>query len=221
MPNLRTVDSPTAVTLPRASYGLLFAGYTGGGLLSQAVFAVHDNIYLGVSWNIDNLIGHENIKVNIPGASVKFKLTDGWKKFPLLIAIGYDYFYGGKDGRTSTNKHNPFNEVIYGPYLVFTKPLFLFKTEQHLHFGVQIPVQPKPYPNDASFFVAFDWPIGFFVPTFEISRIYWDFKRLDQILFNVGLKFNFLENFAIKVNLLIRIGQPVSRELAFEYANSF
>ena len=220
VPNIDLIDSITAVTIPRASYDIGLTAYDNGSLQIKAILGLHDNIYLGVSFDTGNLIGSGTIIPNIPGVIAKFKLTDGWDSFPLLIALGYDSFYIGDNGKTLSNP-NPFDRIIYGPYVAVSRPIFLFGLEQHFHLGVRMPVQPNYIPEDTALYVGFDFPISFFVPMFEVNRIYFSSNRLNEILFNVGIKLNLVEHFSFELNFLVDLQKNTSRVLVLEYINSF
>ena len=57
IPNLDLIDSITAVTLPRASYDISLTAYANGSLLTKAILGLHDNIYLGASFDVEGLVG--------------------------------------------------------------------------------------------------------------------------------------------------------------------
>ena len=220
VPNLDLIDSVTAVTLPQASYDISLTFYTSGSLLMKALIGLHDNFYLGASFDIESVIGNKKIKPNIPGVIAKIKFTDGWDSFPILIAIGYDSFYLGNNDKIKANL-NSFKRVVYGPYLALSKPIFLFGEEQHIHMGVRMPMQPNYLPNNAAVYFGIDFPISFFIPMFEINRIYFQKGRLKEILFNLGLKFNIVDNFSIELNFLIGMEKNVDRIFNIEYVNYF
>ncbi len=220
MPNVDTIDTPTAVTLPRASYAVGLWGYNDGGILTKAIVGIHDQIYFGVSFDVENAIGSQQAQFNVPGVIAKIKFTDGWAEMPFLIAAGYDSFYSGKNGKIE-GADNPFARVIYGPYAVVTKPIFLFGLQQNLHFGVRTPVQPLYVPEDTSGFVSLDFPIGNFVPMIELGRVYFDADRTNEILMNVGFRFNFFENLSVELDFMMQRGETTNRMLIFEYMDTF
>ena len=219
VPQLDLIDSITAVTLPQGAYDLSVSAYTAGGILMKTVIGLHDNVYLGASFDIEHLIGDERIRFNVPGVVAKIKLTEGWDSFPMLVSIGYDSFYTGNEGKAVSE--NPLNRVIYGPYISITKPIFLFSEEQHFHFGIRMPVQPNYTPQDTALFISFDAPIGIFVPMFEINRLYFSTKRLNEILFNLGLKLNIFDHLSFELNFLIGYKTKVNRIFVLEYASQF
>ncbi|RME88478.1 MAG: hypothetical protein D6767_10080 [Candidatus Hydrogenedentota bacterium] len=219
VPNLDMVDTPTAVTLPRATYDVSFWAYNDGGILSKAAIGLHDNIYLGVSFDVEKAIGNKPARMNIPGVVAKVKFTDGWQQFPILIAMGYDSFYTGSEGKQQSD--NPFDRVIYGPYAVITKPLFMLGLEQHFHVGVRVPMQPVYEPRNTAMFFAFDFPIGIFVPMVEVERIFFDASRLDKTLVNIGFRFNLFENLALELNFMLAKNATANRMLVIEYMSAF
>ncbi len=219
VPILYGVDSVNATTLSSRSYYIATTLYTQGSLHTKAILGVHDNIYLGVSFDIQSLVGIGRIAVNIPGVVAKFKITDGWEKFPILIAFGYDSFYTGNEGRT--NSANPLNKIIYGTYISFTKPLFILEGTQHIHFGVKMPIQPHVKPEDTALFLSIDIPIGYIVPIVEISRLYLTRNRINQALFNVGVQLNFIDNLVLQFSLMFAHKEPIERILTLQYSNEF
>ena len=120
LPLLHLVDQPTAVTLNRSGYHYGFTIYNEGSIQNKAIVGLHDNFYLGVSWDIERLVGTGPISVKIPGVVAKLKLFDQIGKFPLLMAIGYDSLIIGKDGRVPYNV-NEYANVIFWSICCFYK----------------------------------------------------------------------------------------------------
>jgi len=219
VPIIDAVNTQTAVTLKRGEFDVALTAYDGGGILNRNILGVHDNIYLGVAFDAENAIGTESAKFNIPGVLAKAKLTDGWTEFPILLAIGYDAFYAGTHGKVQTD--NPYNRVIFGPYFTVTKPIYLFGDEQHIHAGIRTPIQPVATPEDTELYFGIDFPIGQFVPIFEIQRIVFDSNRLKETLFNLGLRFQFFDHLAFEIDLIMGYGQKTNRMIVFEYLDRF
>jgi hypothetical protein len=219
-PQLDVIDTPTASTLFKGGYDISLWGYNNGGIFTRAMMAIHDNILLGVSFDMQHVIGSDEIVFNIPGVIARAKLTDGWDDFPLLVAFGYDAFYANDKINPATVSWSMMR-MIYGPYVVLTKPVFLLSHEQHVNMGLRVPAQPIFNPDDTSLFLSFDVPFGQFVPLFEIERIFFDSRRLSEVLFNVGLRFELGEDLAIELNLIMGINKPASRIVTFEYIGAF
>ncbi|OHD63196.1 MAG: hypothetical protein A2176_11515 [Spirochaetes bacterium RBG_13_51_14] len=184
------INIPTAYTMYRASYNFNVFVYDQGGVQLKAFVGVHDNIYFGISFDMQHALGGDTLKPHIPGAVAKIKLVDGFRYVP-AIAIGYDSFYEGKNGiidnaKSFYNKlmngpyfvfinpyvyvyrknekkdlyYNDYNTILHGPYIVFTSPIYLFKSEQFIVYGVRMPVQPEFRPHEASYFFGLDIPLG-------------------------------------------------------------
>jgi hypothetical protein len=219
MPLVDAVNTHTAVTLKRGEFNVAGTLYDGGGIMNRNILGVHDNIYLGVAFDAENAIGEQNAKFNIPGVLAKAKFTDGWADFPILLAVGYDAFYAGSRGKVQTD--NPYNRMIFGPYFTITKPIYLFGEEQHVHAGIRMPIQPVYTPEDTEMYFGLDFPMGQFVPIFEIQRILFDSSRLRETLFNLGLRFHVFEHLAIEVDLIMGVGQRTNRMIVLEYLDRF
>ncbi len=131
---LYEIDTPTAFTLPRGSYQFSILAYDEGGVEFKTIIGLHDNIFLGVSFDMEHAIGKDKPDPNVPGVIARVKLTDGWQRFPISLAFGYDSFYLGSVGKVEdsgnneeydVDKDNNLNRMIYGPYFVITKPVYL------------------------------------------------------------------------------------------------
>lgn len=219
VPILDGVNTQTAVTLKRGEFDISTLGYDGGGIFNRNILAVHDNIYLGVAFNVSDAIGSGNATLNIPGVVAKVKFTDGWADFPILVAAGYDGFYTG--ARSQVQSAAPYNSIIYGPYFTITKPIYLLGEEQHVHVGARMPIQPSYMPQETEMYVGIDFPIGMFVPIFEIQHILFDSTRLKETLFNIGLRFQFFDHLALELDFMMAIGQQTNRMIVFEYLDRF
>jgi len=219
VPIVDAVNTQTAVTLKRGDFGVGTTGYNNGGILTRSILGVHDNIYLGVVFDVEGAIGQNDARLNIPGVVAKAKLTDGWADFPLLLAVGYDAFYPGSHVRSQVS--NPNYNTIMGPYFTLTKPIYLFGEEQHIHAGIRMPLQPVYTPEDTELYFALDIPMGYFIPIFEIQHLYFDSTRLKEVLFNVGLRFQFWEHLAFELDMIMGINQQTNRMIVFEYLDRF
>lgn len=215
------IDTPTAYTLNRGMYQFSFFGYDRGGVELKSFIGLHDNLFLGASFDIMNAIGKDEPEPNIPGVIAKLKFTDGWEYFPLSIAIGYDSFYLGEDGKTD-NSNNKLNRMVFGPYFVITKPIYLFYDEQHLNFGIRLPTQPYYVPEDSSYFISLDIPLGdFFIFKAEGEKIYYNFSRNRDWLLNIGLEYLYLKHFGIGFAIMLQKKDQANRVLRIEYNDEF
>lgn len=219
--NTTVIDTPTAYTIARGTYQLSFLGYDNGGVELKAFIGLHNNFFLGASLDIQSAIGKDDPDPNVPGVVGKIKFTDGWEMFPISFAIGYDSFYIGEEGKTYNSK-NELNQMIYGPYFVITKPIYLFNDEQHIHFGMRIPTQPEYVPEDASYFLAMDIPLGeIFVFKAEMERVYYNFERAKEWLYNVGMRYSYMQRLGIEFDVLFQKDENPNRIIRIEYINEF
>jgi len=215
------IDTPTAFTLEKGNYHLSFLGYDNGGLAFKTYMGLNDNIYLGAAFDVQNAIGRERAQPNVPGIVAKIKFTDGWEQFPISFAVGYDTFYIGNDGKTR-NEQNELNQMIYGPYFVVTKPIYLFDDEQHVNFGMRVPTQPYYVPDNASYFISIDVPMGeYFMFKAEGERIYYDFTRPNEWLLNFGIRYTYMRHFSIEFDIILQSGEQGNRILKIEYTDHF
>ncbi len=228
--NTMVVDTPTAYTITRGTYQISILGYDGGGMEMKTFIGLHDNLFLGVSFDVQHAIGKEDTEPNVPGVVAKLKFTDGWERFPISVSVGYDSFYIGDQGRVDRNEtqpdethysNNELNRMIYGPYFVITKPIYLLDDEQHISFGMRVPTQPNYVPSDTSYFISLDVPMGqYFIVKMEGERIYYNFKRPEEWLFNAGFRYSYM-NFGIELGLLIQHDEPVHRVIRIEFRDEF
>jgi len=219
--NTTVIDTPTAYTIARGTYQLSFLGYDNGGVELKAFIGLHNNFFLGASLDIQGAIGKDDPDPNVPGVVGKIKFTDGWEMFPISFAIGYDSFYIGEEGKTYNSK-NELNRMIYGPYFVITKPIYLFNDEQHIHFGMRIPTQPEYVPEDTSYFFALDIPLGeIFIFKAEMERVYYNFERAKDWLYNVGMRYSYMQRLGIEFDVLFQKDENPNRIIRIEYINEF
>lgn len=215
------IDTPTAYTLDRGMYQFSFLGYDNGGVELKAFIGLHQNIYLGASFDIQSAIGKDDPEPHAPGVVAKIKFTDGWERFPISLAVGYDSFYIGEEGRTYNNENDP-NRMIYGPFFVITKPIYLLDEEQHFHFGMRLPVQPYYVPEDASYFASFDIPMGeSFMFKAEGERIYYDLSKPREWMLNLGLRYTYLYRISVEFDILMQKNDRGNRILRIEYNDEF
>ena len=89
------IDTPTAFTIARGTYQVSMLAYDEGGAELKTFIGLHDNLYLGLSVDVQHAIGRDKPEPNVPGVIARLKFTDGWPTFPISIACGYDSFYMG------------------------------------------------------------------------------------------------------------------------------
>ncbi|GAI08378.1 unnamed protein product, partial [marine sediment metagenome] len=204
-------------------YDILFDIYDGGGIQSRIMIGLGDYLFLGLSFDVEKAIGNQTPKVYYPHPLGKMKLVLG----DMGLAIGYDSFFVGPDGKEVTVTTNGTTiatdkDIIYGPYLVGSKPIYLMGSEQHFHLGLRIPVVPSYDEDEISLFFGLDIPLNpEFVLLGEIEKIYFNSDRFDEILYNFGLKFTMAERLGVKLGFRAKVEEETSRTVTIEYQNLF
>ncbi len=241
----RLVDVPTAYTLIRGAYQFDFLGYDNGGIELKTIIGLHERILLGVSWNVQRLIGNEKPVPEIPGVVAKIKLFNGWDVFPINWSVGYDSFYIGKKTskydtidrdksllfppyyvyhylRKRFSNREPDHAMNYGPYMVFTSPIYIFNFEWHFIYGARMLVQPEVLVDETAYFVGLDLPLGEYIRfKAELVRVYWDFRNPDDWVYNFGLRYTYLDKLSIEFDILYEPGERINRILKIEYRSEF
>ena len=216
------MNTPTAFTIAKGTYKISFLEYDNGGMEFKTFLGLHNIFFLGVSLDVQSAIGRDKPEFNVPGVIAKVKFTDGWPKLPIAIAAGYDSFFVGYDGVVEENKENELDRVIYGPYLVFTGSIFLFDSEQFINVGIRMPTQPHYTPNKTSYFTSIDIPLGeYFRFEAGVERLYWNFKKHQEWLYSVGLKYNYSEYTGFEFVLIMQEHMRPNRVLRVEYHGKF
>lgn len=215
------VDTPTAFTIGRGTYNISFLAYDNGGMELKTLLGLHDQLFLGVSFDVQNAIGQDKPNPNVPGVIARLKLTDGFYTFPIAIALGYDSFYIGTHGEIE-DPENSINRMLYGPYLVFTGPIYLFYGQQFVSLGIRVPTQPDYLPEDTSYFSAIDIPLGLsFNFKTEVERVYYNLRQSEDWLVNFALRYTYLEQLSIEMAVLWNPGETPNRVLRIEYRDVF
>ncbi len=225
---IKLIDVPTALTILRGYYDIEVVAYGGGGLQSKISIGLTDRIMLGISEDIGGAIGNQKADWNIPGVIAKINLV-----YPdpdsIGIAIGYDSLLSGEYGKCYNNQIT--DDIVYGLYIAFSKPIILFQGEQYLHFGARFPLLPYEARKDGkniSLYTALNIIINpELMLAGEIENIYINGNRRNEILYNVGLKYNFTEALSITLNFqytssrAINPSDKATRSIFLEYQNIF
>ncbi|MCA6070612.1 MAG: hypothetical protein LE180_05865 [Endomicrobium sp.] len=83
------VDTPTTGALSYGTYDVGVRCFSSGNIISNINFGVFKLLNIGVSWELDKLIGNDQVQVAVPALNVKLRLYEGSMVLPQL-AIGYD-----------------------------------------------------------------------------------------------------------------------------------
>ena len=180
---IEAVDIPTADVLDAGTYATTFRFYNQGGVMSRLLLGPFRRVNLGVSFDVQRMIGSGNPHMATPAIYVKIRAFDGTDILPAL-SLGYDgqgYLY-----RESTKR---FLHERRGLYLVGSHEILLPDLE--LHAGVNVPDV-----EDADVF-------GFFGATYRITSAFAFLVEYDNIRnapanrVNIGGRFWLMPSFNI------------------------
>ncbi|MDR0723592.1 MAG: hypothetical protein LBF23_00180 [Endomicrobium sp.] len=113
------IDTPTHGLLSYGSYDFGFRCFSKGNVITSIDFGVFKPLDIGMFWELDRLIGDDNIKVAIPTLNVKFEIYEGSMVLP-GIAIGYN----GQGYFIDTSLKSGFIQKARGLYVVLGRELF-------------------------------------------------------------------------------------------------
>jgi TolB-like protein len=144
----RRINSIGSVQLPRTIPDGAIASRVvvyDGGMDAGTSIGFFGSLSIGVSENLDGLLGNRDINPYIPSLSIKFNLINDINSFNL--AVGYDEFaYGNKAVFTNTVLSNGsvpgLPLTIQGFYLVTGWSFSLFGEADEWGVGVRFPVLP-------------------------------------------------------------------------------
>ncbi len=214
-------DTPTALTLEQGEFQTSTFFYADNSFLLKFGIGAHRIINLGVSEYVDNLLGNRKMKWSIPNAFVKIRFTD-LPDDSHNFAIGFDSFYNGS--------LNPFDEKIYGVYLVYTLG-FNFGNEyisgpQLFSVGVRYPLIYEK--GDINIFASIFFNLfTYFNFGFEISNIHFADQYKYNFILNSIFTFKISEEFQISLNFQLGLLDgsddkfDSSRDLRLVYRNFF
>ena len=127
---LDLVDVPTSDVLDYGAFRLNFLLYSKGGVQNHISFGVFRRLNIGTTWDIEQLLGSEEVKTVPPSLMVKFRVYDGGDILPSL-GIGYD-----GQGRFFNRTVNDYFEHERGLYAVLSRELYF--SDLLMHAGANI-----------------------------------------------------------------------------------
>ncbi len=225
---IKLVDIPTAKTILRGYYNIDFVAYGGGGVQTKVMIGLTDRLTLGVSEDIGRAIGNQTADWNIPGVVAKLNII-----YPDIdkigVAVGYDSLLTGEYGKCYNNQLT--DDVVYGLYVTFSKPVHLFTGEQYWHFGARFPLLPfeaRKKGKNISLFSGLNIIVNDEIMLIgEIENIYLSGNRSKEILYNAALRYSFNESLSVGVTFQYTSSRDInptdkaSRSIFIEYQNIF
>jgi hypothetical protein len=199
--DLNVIDTPKTYTSYKGDLRFDFSMYDRGGILGSAVLAITDFAFLGIYFDIGQVIGSEPMEWNQPGVLARFLVSDGSTFLP-QIAIGYSYFMRGEINKVK-------GVTVNGLYVVGSSPFFLVGNEQSISYGLRYPIIPLSYsaPKHMSVFLGVDME---FSPVFGVKG------EIENVQFSEEWWYNAYYNFAVAFNIVDMIGMSVE----FKYSPS-
>ncbi len=204
-----TIDTPTTEVLDYGSYHLGFRLFSDGGILTRMNFGVFKIVNLGIGWEVDKVIGAQNMVVGPPALYLKVKPFNGGMILPAL-ALGYDgqgYFWN-KDAREFTQKEK-------GIFVVMGREYFVPGLE--LSFGANM--------NDFTTNKVF----GFTSASLNIEDDFYFLAEYDNVnnfpdaRLNAGIRFFVAPAVGIDIAArdIVGAGRVVERVVAINYSGKF
>jgi len=192
--DLSIIDTPKTYASYKGEVRFDFTIYDMGGILSSATLGLSEAFFLGVYFDVGQLIGSEEAQVAQPGVLARFRITDGSTFMP-PIAIGYGYFMKGEVNKVD-------GVTVSGFYAVASAGYFLFGNEQTFVYGLRYPIVPFDYskPENMSVFIGTDIELS---PSFgvkaEIENIRFEKDWWEETFYNFGFAFNVVDVLAIAI----------------------
>lgn len=186
--DLNVIDTPKTFTSYKGDLRFEFSMYDRGGILGSTVLSISDFAFLGVYFDVGQMIGSEKIQWNQPGVLARLIISDGSTVLP-PIAIGYSYFMRGELNKVG-------GVTVNGIYVVSSQDYLLFGNEQSLFYGLRYPIIPLSYsrPENMSLFVSTDLELS---PEFsikgEIENIHLSSERWQENFYNFSFGLNIVD----------------------------
>ncbi|MFA5779979.1 MAG: hypothetical protein WC947_07560 [Elusimicrobiota bacterium] len=182
------IDIPTAEVVEYSNYDLSFRLHGAGGVLSKMTFGVFKPINIGISWDVDKLIGTGSQKIDTRPPAILFKaqVFGGGLKLP-AISLGYD----GQGYGTYNSDTDKYQYREKGVYLVFTR--------EYLVPGLEMSCGGNIFDFDS------DGVYGFLGAAFGIENKvlilseYDNIKKMPQNRANLGMKLFITDNVDVEV----------------------
>ncbi len=222
--NLTSIGSvPTPNGLERGAIYGEFTMYDNGGVNARFLVGIMDAISIGISENLDSLIGSGDINVNIPGAYVKLTIINDLNNFNW--ALGFDSFAYGKEGTYFSTNSNVKPATIYGFYSAVGWHYSAFGGKDIFSAGIRWPLLPAEvnnFNNVTLFFGATLNAPQYFTFALTLENLYVNFSHSEQIL--PSIIFSLYPNPPFKISLILQYDFSISklnRILSLSYETGF
>lgn len=225
LPNMNRLISIGSVPTPNCPARGKFYGdcvmYDSGGVGIRLIVGIFDVLGIGITENIDGLIGSDGVNLNIPGAYVKLNLIRDWNHFNL--ALGFDNFAYGKNGSFIVTNSRPYS--MYGFYAAGGWHYSVFGGADEFTFGLRIPLLPNEFRDitNTTLFLGTTIVIPNYISFgFTLENFYLTMNRFDQILPSLIVSFAPSSQFKISIVLQYEFyTQKLNRILSLGYEALF
>ena len=161
-PPLYLVTVPTSGTLPRGSYSMEGLLVDNGGVVSRLSIGISNNLTLGFSWGINNLIGDEKPEMikDYPDYHFKYRIWNEDFTKPGIV-FGFDSQGRGKFNRVEILSINdsPFyryNQKSLGYYVSLSKNYEVMGGNMGIHLGINKTLEIEDDDKDLNLFLGID-----------------------------------------------------------------
>jgi hypothetical protein len=182
------MDTPSVDILSYGAYDMGFRFFSNGNVLSRIDFGISKLLNVGLSLELDQIIGCDHAKISIPALQAKFRIYDGSMTLP-GVTVGYD----GQGCFFDSDCDNNYLQRGKGLYIV-TGREFLIEGLM-LNAGININGFSKPKTHG---FMSLVCPIYKEMAYFMMECD--NFPK--EARFNFGLKFSLTEY--IDVDFIVR-----------------
>lgn len=112
------IDTPTTGLLDYSAYNLNFRLFSTGGILTRLDFGVFKIVNLGFGWEVNKVIGAENVVVGPPALSLRIRPFNGDMSLPAIV-LGYD-----GQGTFYDKDKSEFQQKEKGIFVAFGREVF-------------------------------------------------------------------------------------------------
>ena len=241
-PPLSLVTMPTSGTLPTGNYALETLLIDNGGIVPRLSIGITDNLTLGVSWGIQNLIGDTRPSFNkqYPDYHFKYRIWDENLTAPGIV-LGFDSQGRGKfrnieDPIIGDYSFGRYDQKSFGYYLIMSKNYNLMGNFG-LHLGINKTLETEDGDDDLNILFGIDKEINRdFVIMFEYDAMLNDNKNEYEHedpsfgkgtgYLNAGLRWSISENLILELNFNDitrnqKVSETAHREFKLLYSKKF
>jgi|GEM_PF-1436495 hypothetical protein len=201
---------PIPVGLGRGTVYSEFTMYDSGGVNAKFAVGIMDAIDIGISENLDGLIGSGDVNVNVPSAYIKITLIKNLNNFNW--ALGYDNFAYGTAGTYYPTNTNETPSTISGFYTAVGWHYSAIGGDDILSTGIRFPLLPaeeRDITNTSLFIGATISAPQYISLGLTVENFFFDMTRAQYILPSVI--FNIAPSPPFNISLILQYDFSVGR----------